>query len=833
MESPLLLLRFRLAFQLMSRIGLALSGGGFRAVVYHLGVVKFLRDAGILPTISHITSVSGGSVLGAHLVLNWDRYCGSEDEFQQAADEVLRFLKLDGRNRIVRRFPMASMVNIARRTLRMPTIRQFTRAGLLERHYEKHLYGDVSLFQLPDRPRLHILATNLSEGCLSSFYQGGLLLQRRIAGRRDRFERVPMGLATVPMAVAASSAFPGFFPPLELKAADVGADVGAFSRQSFTDGGIYDNIGLRMFRHIEQSWIRDIAPLGHDDILELDAVIAALTTAENLPEGTPLRRLSELVARVDPSHTPTALIGALWEVIQNDKLYRDESFRYMELTDPGAQSLLQYLDTSNSDPDLSDRVWLNRQIVETTLQQVIGKPCLRSRRDGFDQIFVSDAGAQFKVSADGRAGGLVRTALRSTDILMDRVNQLEMESFQNAPDVLFFPITNVVEAAHDPQAPHPEIQHWAARVRTDMDYFSDLECKALIQHGYCVARRACRENGFLDNHELANAAPWDPFATRDTAGGDNVVGPLNDKQTALGIARKLQSSSRRRIWSTLFDARDWPTWVWIPLIVIVLSTVPWLIYKANRHAQQQQLVLSAIAETSPLYRKILELLEDGTPVSVPAMTFKEVDTLKEPTYDGFEVVSDDRIFDLRGWANPEDKATAPYSLGRMRVRRLADVSENTHMQFQVRTKGDAIKIACRNSELRPRLFRQREKRGEYLWQLDFDFEHTPMGVDKSIVWESIMPPESASSTGDSGQFTFSIQWDTTLVRVWMLMPEGRNYDYFEIAGYPIDQPDQVEVVRPTTTVELPIGSIATFELINPKHNYRYEVRWRWESDGQE
>ncbi len=265
------------------------------------------------------------------------------------------------------------------------------------------------------------------------------------------------------------------------------------------------------------------------------------------------------------------------------------------------------------------------------------------------------------------------------------------------------------------------------------------------------------------------------------------------------------------------------------MILIVLSTVLWLIYKANRHAQQQQLVLSAIAETSPLYRKILELLEDGTPVSVPAMTFKEVDTLKEPTFEGFEVVSDDRIFDLRGWANPEDKATAAYSLGRMRIRRLAGVDESTHMQFQARTKGDAIKIACKNSELHPRLFRQREKNDEYLWQLDFDFEHTPIGVDKSIVWETIMHPESASSTGDSGQFTFSIQWDTTLVRVWMLMPEGRNYDYFEIAGYPIDQLDQVEIVRPTTTVELPIGSIATFELINPKHNYRYEVRWRWES----
>ena len=51
----------------MNRFGLALSGGGFRAVLYHLGLVRFLRDAGILSRVTHISSVSGGSVIGAHL----------------------------------------------------------------------------------------------------------------------------------------------------------------------------------------------------------------------------------------------------------------------------------------------------------------------------------------------------------------------------------------------------------------------------------------------------------------------------------------------------------------------------------------------------------------------------------------------------------------------------------------------------------------------------------------------------------------------------------------------------------------------------------------------
>jgi len=73
----------------MQRIGLALSGGGFRAAIYHLGVIRYLRDAQILPKISHITCVSGGSVTGAHLALNWDRYCGSDSEFDQAASEVI------------------------------------------------------------------------------------------------------------------------------------------------------------------------------------------------------------------------------------------------------------------------------------------------------------------------------------------------------------------------------------------------------------------------------------------------------------------------------------------------------------------------------------------------------------------------------------------------------------------------------------------------------------------------------------------------------------------------------------------------------------------------
>src|SRR6476660_3639403 len=118
----------------MKKIGLALSGGGFRATLYHLGLVRFLRDAGLLSQVTHITSVSGGSIMAAHLALNWDRYNGSPKEFDQAAAHLLAFVQLDVRNRILRRFPLGLLARWPRRLLGLSN-RLLTRTGLLESQY--------------------------------------------------------------------------------------------------------------------------------------------------------------------------------------------------------------------------------------------------------------------------------------------------------------------------------------------------------------------------------------------------------------------------------------------------------------------------------------------------------------------------------------------------------------------------------------------------------------------------------------------------------------------------------------------------------------------------
>jgi hypothetical protein len=639
------------------------------------------------------------------------------------------------------------------------------------------------------------------------------------------------------MAVAASSAFPGFFPPLELCGYDVGADAGEFHHQAFTDGGVYDNLGLRMFRCIEQSWVRDAAPLRREDFLELEAVTAALMSATNLPEQTPLRRLRELLASFDPKHlaldqaepradTARAIVDGLREVTKSEELFRDASFRGIELADPTAQSLFGYVVESGREPDLDDRLWLNRHIVESALRQVIGKPCLRLSQKEFDGILVSDAGGKFKVTRDIRTSGLINTALRSSDILMDRVWQQELETFENAPGVLFFPITDVVQRSQDKFAPDPEIQRQASRIRTDLDRFSELEISALVQHGYCVARKACRRQAEHFKSDIPTGAPWDPVVADDAGHkpehGDS---PSHEQDKALRTSRRLRRSSMRRVWSTLLSLRDWPTYVWLPLVVCVVVSLPYTILKLREHARQQNMVLTAIAETSPVYDKILSLLEHG-PASLEKMPYADVKSLPEPDFTGFEFLSDTRIYDLRGWTDSEDSTPAA-AYSRLRLRRTAEGKENTHLRIQRQMMEDDLSMFCRTQRLQPTLSRMQRPDDRYVWELGLDFSRVPINSDVEVVMEAELGEEVAQQMANEGRFNFTVYTETGLVQVWMLLPKDRSFESFQVSGYPIDQPELAQIVAPHSTVQLPFGSIATFRLINPDADFRYECSWTW------
>src|SRR5262245_5070594 len=130
-------------------IALVLSGGGFRATLFHLGVVRYLAEAGHLKRVTHICSVSGGSVLAAHVAVNWDAYAERPETFDDTARGLLDFVRRDVRGRIIRRWiawRLTLVPSVCRLLGQLGPLRFLVRFGeigslrrLLQREYDRLL----------------------------------------------------------------------------------------------------------------------------------------------------------------------------------------------------------------------------------------------------------------------------------------------------------------------------------------------------------------------------------------------------------------------------------------------------------------------------------------------------------------------------------------------------------------------------------------------------------------------------------------------------------------------------------------------------------------------
>jgi predicted acylesterase/phospholipase RssA len=841
----------------MRKIGLALSGGGFRASIYHLGLIRFLRDAGLLSRVSHITSVSGGSIFGAHLALNWNRYNGSPSDFDAVAAEFLAFVDLDIRNRIVRRYPFTLPVRLGRRLVGLSN-RKLTRTGLLEAHYERYLYGDRSLFELPESPSLHLLATNLKEGCLCSFNRAGLWMVRRQAGGTLHIERLQAGLATVAMAVAASSAFPGFFPPLVLTNADIGTG-GEFGHQAFTDGGVFDNLGVRMFRSLERPLLLE-APLAADDIVDLKGLLEALRQASEASGETPLGRFVEILAH--SSHrtehgsgqlgnsTPVArflartaqpggdqtFVAEFGELLRSYQFQHEPLFARLARGNSEVEILIQASMAGNHVLSGGDQLWLNRYLLESAVRHVTGQPCFRGLGSGVDGVLVSDVGKAIEIQADQRSGGFFRTALRSTDILMDRVWQLELETFQDTPGYVFAPVTQVVDPHQDPTALHPEIQRQVANIRTDLDRFSPLEISTLVRHGYCIGRQACRSHPELFGTNLPADPPWEPpqperSSTTSPVEAHPPARPAQATDTA--TARKLQPSAFRRIWTTLWDSRDWVSYIYIPILVPLVLLLPYYIYRQVERAYRLNALVASLSQGTRDLEKMYELMGNNSP-RWKGEPSEEVQKLDEPTTQGFEILQESLILDLRPWKirkGYDDPASWGFIYRRTKVAKLHDNTTNNLFHLNLLPVSPKAEFRFPSQQLdRPRLRMAPEvKTGTTAervhWQVSYDFQLVPAGDMVDLLVETHFPGGDLDRGESHSALAIPVHINTAELTSWILMPQGKDYRSWGIIRYKTGKPENVEPVKVVTEYLAQDYAILAFKLLSLEAGYTYEVRW--------
>lgn len=222
-------------------VALCLSGGGYRAMLFHVGALWRLNELAYLPKLDRVSSVSGGSLTAGTLGRNWSR------------------LNFDG-DGVARDF-VPQLVTPVRKLARKTIDRRSIVAGILTPRrtigdkvagaYNSHLFLKDTLQDLPDRPRFVINATNVQTGSLWRFSKP-YMADHRIGV----YPNPDVELAT---AVAASSAFPPVLSPVRLS-----VDPTRYSREGrgpqheppyteeavLSDGGVYDNLGL------ETAWKR-------------------------------------------------------------------------------------------------------------------------------------------------------------------------------------------------------------------------------------------------------------------------------------------------------------------------------------------------------------------------------------------------------------------------------------------------------------------------------------------------------------------------------------------------------------------------------------------------
>ena len=526
------------------------------------------------------------------------------------------------------------------------------------------------------------------------------------------------------------------------------------------------------------------------------------------------------------------LLDGLWGVMNHENLAREPAFASLSPPDPDAASLLDAAQLDNGKIEDGEQLWLNRQLVDAAFRQTTGKPCFRSLNVCFDGVLVSDAGRRFKIR-NTRAGGLIATSMRATDIVMDRVWQLETDTFSGTPGFVFAPISRILEPHEDATAAHPEVQRMTANIRTDLDRFSTLEISSLIRHGYCIGRSACRSRPDLFGTSMPSGAPWDPLAQGSEQSTPEVsITTRNNRHAAAPEteqSRELQQSAMRRIWSRLWDFRDWTSFVYVPLLVPIFVLLPYYTAKWYKESQVAQRLIEGIAQSNQDYALMSKLLQEGPMSPFEGATVEEARDLPPPDNKGVQVIADVRVIDLRqtqlGSSQATDNSSLAFVYRRLRVQKMESAANRFVVQFRLPT--EHVNLRTLNGRIPSviRLSRDAAAAGgtpAHLMEVVFDLSKVP---ERDVVDLPIELMSRELARGNLNSTTFHVNDETGLLSYWLLLPEGRKYQNFELLRYATGETKAPERVAPAYNLNTMGGSVLAFALLSSKPGFVYECRW--------
>jgi NTE family protein len=217
---------------------LSFSGGGFRAMFYCLGGYRRLVELGLDSKVTHISSVSGGSITAGMILHALSNGPFSDVEnFDKRVSFPLKSLgQINLRKKLIKKAFIPNFQNLK------PELPRTRFSRLLPELLNEHVYYGKNMNQIPSSPEWSCNAT-----CLNTMkrfrFKANDIYGNELGYSKD-IENIDIALA-----VAASSAFPIMFAPIRFNVTNrkfintYGTTDIKYKILYLTDGGVYDNLG--------------------------------------------------------------------------------------------------------------------------------------------------------------------------------------------------------------------------------------------------------------------------------------------------------------------------------------------------------------------------------------------------------------------------------------------------------------------------------------------------------------------------------------------------------------------------------------------------------------
>lgn len=365
------------------KIGVALSGGGYRAAAYHIGTLRVLNKLGVLDNVDVISSVSGGSITAAYYALNKDCYESFEKSFIEKlqtgvmtcvwlllAFTIISIILISGvigcaiylkLSEIWLSVFISSLIFVCIVVyILLRWYNYMPISYIISQKYDKLFFEKKTLKDLPESPLLTINATNIATNLPFNFsrnYMGEYIY------RIDNKSIFKAESFPISRAVMASSCVPYGFTPITIDKRYLLNDYSECAKHPepplLVDGGIYDNQGAHKLSERKSKFHADliiVSDAGNGEIKAAGTnnfLITLYKTSEMMMDRIKKLQVIHNIYQGHEAHAHYAYVPLNWEC--NDLLI---------------SGFIRNLKENNVHPD----VWKYHGITKSDVDNLISQP---------------------------------------------------------------------------------------------------------------------------------------------------------------------------------------------------------------------------------------------------------------------------------------------------------------------------------------------------------------------------------------------------------------------------------------------------------------------------